>query len=238
MKPTANKSPAPPESFRSKALFGCASRRTVWLPTWRGWLLLLIILAGLFWLIVKNVPAFLTVNNPVAADLLVVEGWLPDYALERARVEFQKGTYQKLYVTGVPLEKGRPLAEYKTYAELGAATLIASGMNSNQVAAVPAPEVRADRTFSTASTLKALFEKDKIAGRKLNLISIGPHARRSRLLYEKAFGEDWEIGIISVAERAYDPHHWYRSSNGVRNVLDEAIAYFYARFFFHEASEK
>jgi hypothetical protein len=34
------------------------------------------------------------VNQPAVADLLVVEGWLPDFALQAALAEFQKGPYE------------------------------------------------------------------------------------------------------------------------------------------------
>ena len=66
----------------------------------------------------------------------------------------------------------------------------------------------------------------------LNLVTEGPHARRSRLLYEKAFGNYVWIGIVALDDPAYDPEHWWRSSEGVREVLFEGIAYFYVRLFF------
>lgn len=34
----------------------------------------------------------------------------------------------------------------------------------------------------------------------------------------------------------YDPRHWWRTSEGVRNVVGESIAYLYARFFFRPAA--
>jgi hypothetical protein len=40
------------------------------------------------------------------------------------------------------------------------------------------------------------------------------------------------VGIISVPDPDYDASHWWRSSDGVREVLDEGIAYIYAKFFF------
>jgi hypothetical protein len=223
--------PAPPAP---KSLLGCVHRRAIWVPTLRGWLLLLIFVAALGWLAMKKVPAFLSLNRPIAAEALVVEGWIPDYGLLAARDEFKSRGYQGLYVTGVPLEKGKPLSHFKTYAEFGAAVLVASGMDSNQVIAVPAPEVRADRTFTTARSLRDLLAKQHPAIHSLNVVSIGPHSRRTRLLYEKAFGKNWQIGMIAIPDHSYDPHYWYRSSNGVRGVLDEAIAYIYARFFFRE----
>ena len=64
---------------------------------------------------------------------------------------------------------------------------------------------------------------------------MGPHARRTRLLFQEAFGSKVAVGVIAVPDDAYDPRHWWRSSEGVRDVVGEAIAYVYARFFFYPA---
>jgi hypothetical protein len=216
-----------------KALLGCVQRRPLWLPTWRGWLVVLVLLAGIGWLLLKTLPALLTLHHPIQTETLVVEGWVPDYGLEAAALEFKRGLYKRLYVTGGPLEKGVPLSQFKTYAELGAAVLAGVGMDPSAVEAVPAPEVQADRTFNSACALRKVLQQLALPHR-LNVISVGPHSRRTRLLFEKAFGDDWQIGIISVPDQSYDIKRWYRSSNGVRNVLSEAIAYVYARLLFRE----
>jgi len=36
-----------------------------------------------------------------------------------------------------------------------------------------------------------------------------------------------------VPDPDYDPKRWWRYSEGVREVLGESIAWFYAAFFFH-----
>jgi hypothetical protein len=75
------------------------------------------------------------------------------------------------------------------------------------------------------------------APKAINLISVGAHARRSRLLFEKAFGGDTRVGVIAVEDRSYDGSHWWKSSAGVRAVLDEMITYSYARFLFFPSRE-
>lgn len=224
---------APETTERRKALLGCVQRRPVWVPTWRGWLAALLFLVAFGFIFVKTLPGMLSAHHPIQAEILVVEGWIPDYALEAAIGEFKQGSYQRLYVTGGPLEKGLPLSQFKTYADLGASVLIGLGMDKERLQAVAAPEVRADRTYNSARALRNLFQKEAPPSRKLNVVSVGPHSRRTRLLFEKAFGDDWEIGVISVPDKSYDVRRWYRASNGVRNVLSEAIAYVYAKVFFH-----
>jgi uncharacterized SAM-binding protein YcdF (DUF218 family) len=107
-------------------------------------------------------------------------------------------------------------------------------METNMVQAVPAPAVRADRTFTSARALRDFLAAQNPGIHKINVVTVGAHSRRTRLLYEKAFGEGWEVGVIAVPDQNYDARRWYRSSNGVRTILDETIAYVYARFFFRE----
>ena len=180
---------------------------------------------------------FLALNDPVSGGLLVVEGWLPDYGLQLASVEFKREHYQKIYVTGGPLEMGMHLAAYQTYAQLGAATLLKLGLDSNVVQAVPAPMVRQDRTYSSAVSLKKWLLEHDLKPTKIQLLSEGPHARRSRLLYEKVMGEDVAIGVTSIPSGQYDPKHWWHYSSGFRNVIDEAVAYLYARLLFSPPKE-
>lgn len=206
-------------------------------PTWRGWLLIIVGISAVSIIGIRGAYSFLALNDPRPGGVLVVEGWAPDYALETAVAEAKQYSYQKIFVTGGPIEWGEPLSQYKTYAELGTATLLALGMDTNLVQAVPAPRVRQDRTYSCAVALKKWTDAHGVELTRLNLLTVGPHARRSRLLFRKAFGDDIPIGVIAVAEPNYDTRHWWRSSNGFREVTGEAIAYFYARVLFHEREQ-
>lgn len=216
----------------SKRVWGLFRRRECLLPTWRGWIVLLLIGAALVVFAVKRVHSFLAVNDPVAGGVLVVEGWLPDYALEQVIAEFRRDHYTKLFVTGVPLESGAILSEYKSLAELGAAALVRLGLEAQAVQAVPAPRVIRDRTYTSAVTLKNWLRQHGSTETNVNVISMGAHARRSRLLFSKAFGNGFRIGIICIQTRSYDPKRWWESSQGVETVIGETIAYCYARLLF------
>ena len=67
---------------------------------------------------------------------------------------------------------------------------------------------------------------------KINIVGNGAHSRRTRLVYEKALGPSVRVGISNIAERTFDPGRWWKTSQGFRIVVDETIAYTYARFFF------
>jgi hypothetical protein len=225
------------ETEKNPHSWGLFRKRQCPIPTWRGCLLLVLISAVLIVLAARRIHPFLAVNAPVQGEVLVVEGWAADYVFETAIAEFKQNHYQKVLVTGGPLQQGAPLSEYKTYAELGAATLLKLGLSSNIVQAVPAPLVRQDRTYTSALTLKTWWAEHGLSPRQFNLLSVGPHARRSRLLFEKAFGNDVKIGILAIPEKDYDPKHWWRSSAGVRAVISETVAYGYVRIFFKPPKE-
>jgi hypothetical protein len=222
---------------QSKVFGGFLCRRQCLVPTLRGWLLLLLSLGALAIIGAREMGPFLMVNNPVPGGVLVVEGWLPDYAMEATVAEFNRNHYDKLFVTGIPLTQGAPLSEYKTYAELGAAVLLKLGLSTNVVQPVPAPLVQQDRTYAMACSLKSWMGEHGMSPTKVNLITLGPHARRSRLLFEKALGKGVTIGVTAIPSRDFDPAHWWRSSYGVRMVIGETLAYAYARCLFHPAEQ-
>lgn len=212
--------------------FGLLQRRVCLLPTWRGLLLLSALGLSLAALAIFEIHPFLALNEPIEADALVVEGWVPNYVLRETIHEFRHGHYRKLYVTGVPIETGGSETNDQSYAELGADKLIRMGMDSALVEAVPAPHIMQDRTYTSALALKYRLHQQSLDGLRLNLVSISTHARRSHLLFLQALGADAKVGIISIENREYDAARWWRYSAGVRSVIDEAIAYAYARLIF------
>jgi DUF218 domain len=221
----------------SKTCLGLLRRRQCLVPTLRGGLLLALGFAALAFFVVRGIHPFLAVTEPVPGGVLVVEGWVPDYILEVAIAEFRQNQYARLFVTGLPLEQGAPLSEYTNYAYLGAATLVKLGLSTNDVQAVPTGLTRRDRTYSTAISLKHWWHEHEMAPTKVNLITGGPHARRSRLLFKKALGSGITVGVIAVGAQDYDEQHWWHSSQGVRIVIGEALAYAYARLLFYPPDE-
>jgi uncharacterized SAM-binding protein YcdF (DUF218 family) len=208
-------------------------RREVTLPTWRGWLLILLLITSFGACAFGNLHRFLALNRPLAGGVLVVEGWVSDKAMQACSQEMFRSNYAKLYVTGGPLESGAPLSEYRTFAQLGAAVLLKFGVNSNSLVAVPAPWVAQDRTFTSAATLRTWFRERQEMPDRITVVTCGAHARRSRLLFQQAFGPQVQVGVIALPPDDYDPRRWWASSQGVRLVIGEVLAYGYARVIFH-----
>jgi hypothetical protein len=172
------------------------------------------------------------VNDPLPSDILVIEGWIPDYALQRALPDLTRDHYRKILVTGGPINSGTYLCGYTNWAELGTATLLRLGVDTNTVEALPAARVSRDRTYASAVTLLAWLHSHNINSTSLNIVTMADHSRRSRLLFCKALGPDYHVGVISIDSQDYDPNRWWKTSEGVRTVIGELIAYGYARFLF------
>jgi hypothetical protein len=127
-------------------------------------------------------------------------------------------------------------SDFNTSAGVGAELLVKNGLRADQVQMVPAHAVGRDRTFFSALTLREYFRTNGLTVKSFNVLTEDAHARRTQRLFQTAFGETTTVGILSVPDPDYDAAHWWRSSEGVREVLSESIAYVYARFFFHPAA--
>jgi len=131
---------------------------------------------------------------------------------------------------------GPNLVAYKNCPEVAAGTLRKLGFDKNLISVVPAPNVRKDNTYAAGLSLRKWLLESGLSVKALNICSMGPHARRTRLLFEKALGQDINVGIIAFESQEYDPKAWWKTSKGVRTVIGETIAYLYARFFFFPKS--
>ena len=134
--------------------------------------------------------------------------------------------------------RGTFSAVYDTEAWQSAELLAKAGISTNDLQAVPSRFVGRDRTYNSAIALRDWFHEHGWQPGSINVLTEDAHARRTWLLFQKALGPDVKVGIISAPNPDYDASHWWRSSAGVREVLDEGIAYIYAKCFFWPAKEK
>jgi hypothetical protein len=215
-----------------KHAWNLLKRRELLIPTVWGWAVLLLLAAALIVLGVREVHPFLMVNDPVPSKILVIEGWISDNALKQTLAEFNRGQYDRILVTGGPISSGTFLCGYTNWAEFGAATLVRLGASTNSVEAVPAAAVARDRTYASAVTLRAWFHRHQISATSLNVMTMADHSRRTRLLFTEALGREYRVGVISIESTDYAPSQWWKTSEGVRTVIGEILAYGYARFLF------
>ena len=204
-----------------------------WGLTLWGWIVTVLVALAAGLVCVLNIHAFLAIDCPAKGQVLVVEGWIPDYAIPGAISEFEKNGYRQLIAVGGPIELGSHLSEFKSYARLSQARLIALGFKGERLVVLETGDIKNDRTYESAKAVRRWVASNGMQVKGLDVYTLGAHAWRSRLLFQKAFGDGVAVGVIAAENQSYDPGDWWKSSNGVRNVMSELIAYVYALAFFH-----
>ncbi len=166
-------------------------------------------------------------------NVLVVEGWIHEYAIRAALKEFQSNRYQRVFTTGGPVEgTGGYINDYNTAASVGADLLRKNGLPNESLQMVPSRVMDHDRTYGSAIALQNWFREHNMPVRSINVVTEDVHARRTCLLFQKALGHNVAVGVIAVPNPDYDPRHWWRYSEGVKDVFAESVAYIYARLIF------
>jgi hypothetical protein len=212
-------------------LWGTFNKRERWGLSFRGWLIGIFVTLFCFIFTLKNIYPFLSPTERLDSKILVVEGWMDDYSLKQALEEFRNYQYDHVYVTGGPPERGSYLVNFKTFAGLGASTLKKIGVPKKNIIPVHGPGSIKDRTYTSALALKKHFEENKINIKSFNLFSEGPHTKRSQLIFNLAFNNIVNIGVIAAKPYYYDSRSWWSSSAGFRSVFQEVTAYAYALFY-------
>jgi len=218
----------------SKKLFGLFTRRERWGLSWLSWLILVLFGLSTAILLLLNIQPFLAETHPVSTNILVVEGWIHDYAIRAAVEEFRAGSYEHVYTTGGPVKgNGVYINDYQTSASVGAELLRTNGLPKELLQMVPSRVMNRDRTYGAAVALRNWFRERNIAVRSINVLTEDVHARRTRFLFQEALGKNVKVGIIAVSNPDYDAKHWWRYSQGLKDVVSEGIAYLYTKFFFY-----
>jgi hypothetical protein len=222
-----------PSAPHPRACFGLLKRKERWGLSWRGRLAVAVFLAAAFFIAVPRTHSFLAVTQRTDTDILVVEGWINQFAVRAAAKTFKDGSYRLVFATGGPVNfSGRYINDQNTGAGITADGLIQAGVPADAVRMAPSQVIGRDRTYSSAAALRNWFHDHNMPVRSFNVLTEDAHARRTRLLYQEAFGKDVKVGVISLPSPDYDADHWWRYSEGVRGVVDETVAYLYAKLFF------
>jgi hypothetical protein len=207
------------------ACLGLLRRKECWLPSRRAWALGLLVFVMLGGVAFFGIQPFLAMTSPVPAESLVVEGWIADDGLAFALREFEGGPYQRIYATGGPVTRGSHLSEYRTFAEIAAASLKRLGLKDEQVVTVGGPHARMDRTYASAVALRRWLAEHGQRVKAINVVTTGAHARRTWLVYKKIFGGETAVGVISVPNPDYDSERWWEYSAGWKDLVGETVGY-------------
>jgi len=220
-----------PSGSRS-AWGGLVKRKETWTLTARGWFTLLGVACLLALVFVWRVYPFLAPTHRVDSEYLVVEGWIPDYALVESINEFKSKPYRRLFTVGCEMTSLVNIDPGDNHADYAMSRLKWLGMSPELMQPVVAHTKYRNRTYESALALRRWIEEKQLPITNFNVVTIGPHARRSQLLFEKAFQGQAKIGTIAVPDQEYDSGRWWKYSEGVKEILSEGASYLYVRLFF------
>jgi hypothetical protein len=96
--------------------------------------------------------------------------------------------------------KERTINNFNSNAELARNKLLSMGLDSTHIIATSGDRVKINRTLTSALAFRDWLKTTKIAVKGINIISVGTHARRTWMTYNKILNEKYEIGIISIPD--------------------------------------
>ncbi len=229
----------PAKDMPSRRFGGMLTRKERWGLSGRGWLFVVLGALFVFGALLVGVYPFLAVTHRMNTNVLVVEGWIHNYAIDASVEEFRTGSYERIFTTGGPVTgSGLYTGDQDTAASVGGSLLRKAGIPGESLQMVPSRLTGRDRTYNSAVALREWFQAHKMPVGSINVVTEGVHARRTQLLFQEAFGNSVRVGIIAVPNPDYAPARWWQYSEGVRDVIGEGIAYAYARLFFHPSEPK
>jgi hypothetical protein len=102
-------------------------------------------------------------------------------------------------------------------------TLIALGIDSTKLITTSGEKVVINRTLTSALAFRDWLKKSDIKIEGINLITMGTHARRTWMTYNKVLDEKYNIGIISVS----DSNEINTERSGILKTIRETIGIIY-----------
>ena len=194
----------------------------------KGWGIAILAVMVLFVLAIHD---FLAINDPVRANVLVVEGWVwESAAMQEAAEEFNHGKYDVVVTVGVLSGKQERGMMQENSAVHAAERLRKLGVDDHAIQVLTVPNIDRHRTYASALAVKHWLKDSKIDAVGVNVFTLGAHARKSLVLFRRAFGESIPIGVIAGTEDGYDPERWWLSVRGIYTVLRKTLGYLYAEW--------
>jgi hypothetical protein len=166
--------------------------------------------------------SFFSFTRRLPAEVLVVEGWIGNEGARAAAAEFGSGGYQYIVAIGGQPKDG---PDRSSYAELAAQELIRSGVPDDKIIIAPTGETEHERSFKSAAATWRALQQRGIHPAAINVLTLGPHARRSRLVYAKVYAPATQVGAIAWAPAYYRVEPWWRSGGRARCFFKEIIGY-------------
>lgn len=203
-------------------------RRVALVPTLWGWLLLaLLVAAPAAWWCFHG-EAFLSVTSREPTDVLVVEAWMREDGAHAAFAEFHRPGARYRYIVATGGLTGEAWYRQRwNEVEIVRRALLREGLPPAAFVAADAPDANRERTFAYALAAKGALARAGLHPAAINVLTEGAHARRSRLVFQRAFGPRTRVGVIAWIPPGYGTGHWWDSSDRAIDFLKETAGYFY-----------
>jgi hypothetical protein len=115
-----------------------------------------------------------------------------------------------------------------TYDDLAAKRLQKLGFDTKKLVKISVPGVSAGRTLASATAVKRWLSSSGISVCCVEVFTKGVHARKSWILFRRALGDGYRVGIIAGSDESYDRRFWFFSTRGIRIVVRNLAGYVYS----------
>jgi hypothetical protein len=116
--------------------------------------------------------------------------------------------------------------DFNSYAESARNRLLAMGIDSSRIIATSGNKAKINRTLTSALAFRDWLKTTKINVDGINIISLGTHARRTWMVYNKVLDEKYILGIISLP----DYKNKYSRTNRLLKTIRETLGIIYYWF--------
>jgi len=171
--------------------------------------------------------SYLSLTRRLPAQVLVVEGWIGFNGIRAAKAEFEERGYQYVvaaggYTADVGWEKGG-----WSYAEGAQHELMRLGVPKEKIILAPSRDTETHRTYESAVAVWQALATNGIRPKTVNIFTLGPHARRSCLVFQKVYEPTTEVGVISWEPLEYQSVPWWKSSDRAKQLISESAGFIY-----------
>jgi DUF218 domain len=191
-----------------------------WLPLSIFGLLVLLVFP-VIWL-VNSGESFFSLTHRVPPEVLLVEGWIGQRGLQAAAAEFVRGGYKYVVATGGQIDDPQLSS---SYAEIAGQELIRLDIPKDRIIVAASEDIQHQRTFNSAIAAWRALQNRGISPQYANLLTLGPHARRSYLVYSKVFAPATKVGVIAWVPADYGSIPWWRSTTRTKCLFKEIVGY-------------
>jgi hypothetical protein len=109
--------------------------------------------------------------------------------------------------------------DYTSYAQHARNSLIAMGLDTSLVVSIPGDKVAINRTLTSALVFRDWLKTSGIDVKGINIVTLGTHARRTWMIYNKILDKKYDIGIISLPDYKANHSRKYKVLKTIRETI-------------------